>query len=172
MPDATVVPAKPRMSLFRKILLWLLALMLLVLAFIGLGLFWIFAPPGTTERWRYQLKGAVGMRLELPECRSRMVETELWSRYGNIISGLNRIAVVTLRRAKEVSYDPQQAERHCSAEYSTPLGVGDFEFTVTWYDPQHPSVSELTVIVDEKNATFPELIERLKNGGSLKPVRR
>jgi len=79
--------------------------------------------------------------------------------------------VVTLRRAKKVSYDPQQAERRCSAEYSTPLGVGDFEFTFTWYDPQHPSVNELTVIVDEKNATFPELIERLKNGGSLKPAR-
>jgi len=74
MPGATAAPAKPRMSLFRKILLWLLTLMLLVLAFIGLGLFWIFAPPGTTERWGYQLKGAVGMRLELPECRSRMVE--------------------------------------------------------------------------------------------------
>lgn len=98
-----------------------------------------------------------------------MVETELWSRYGNIISGRNRIAVVALRRAKEVSYDPQQTGP--KADGAPLLGVGAFEFTVTWYFPQHPSVNELTVLVDEKNATFPELIARLKNGGSLKPAR-
>lgn len=171
MPNAITTAARPRMSWFRKILLLLLTLVLLVLVFLGLGLFWIFAPPGTLERWGYQFKSSVGFQLKVPECRSRMVETELWSRYGKIISGLNRISVVELRRAREVSYDAEQQTRHCSAEYNTPLGVGDFGFTVTWYDPQHPSVNELTVIVDERDATFPELIERLKNGGSLKPSR-
>lgn len=143
-------------------------LVLFFVASIVALLAWIFVPRGTGE-WLYaKAEESVSSGASLPKCNSALVERELWARYGKIVSFLNSqspVALIELRRTKELSFDQRGQTRACLGEYSTPVGLGEFYYTVTWYDIKNPAIDQLTVNVDETKSRMPELIEKANKAG-------
>lgn len=162
-PVVFVSGKKPAVA---KWLFKIAVILLLLLLLIGVGLYLLVAPAGTVERFVYAVKGKAGIELVLPECRSKIVASEIYASFGSGLELVNRyspVSLIELRRAREIGYDPIRKVRRCSGEYQSVGGKGSFEYTVQWYDPKSPTIDDLTVRIDRNKIGAPELLKLLSD---------
>lgn len=155
-------PPTTQSSGFFKLLKWILFLSFLsILLIVGLVAF-AFSEKGTLEKWKINAKAFIGVEISLPDCKSKVVESNLFKRYGPLTDLLASSfgAGLVENHTKEISFDEKQQLRSCSSEYKSLFGYGDVFYTIAWYDPKVPSVDALSVILDIKRSNLPEGITK------------
>ena len=134
---------------------------LLGLAFLGLLLFWVanlVLPYGWVER----LQALRGGPVNLPTCSSAITEGEMVAQFGSLVRFVNNavpFAGVSLRRSREIGFDPAHGVRRCEGEVSSILGSGQVLYDVAWYDPRNPSLDAIAVHVID--GTLPQIFKNL-----------
>lgn len=102
----------------------------------------------------------------LPACGSKQVMQEIMKSREKMIAAAatNLPGKFELRRAKEVKHPESALMRLCDADYESSLGNGTLVYTVTWYDPEAPSLyGPDSLKVEIRDASVPDTIQQIPN---------